>query len=95
MTEHLDMCDMEDKYGRRERMDSAITPVLSHLKYPVNLLIGYVAMGFRYESVEACEAYDTLGSWRTRIDQDKWDVTKYGPVTIGPGVYEVIVATRK
>lgn len=91
----LNILDLEDKYGRRERMDSCVSIVLSHFGLPIEILIGYVAMGFRYQSIEACEAYNTQETMRSKTDQNKWVVKQYGPVAIGPGVYEVLLITPK
>lgn len=91
----LNICDLEDKYGRRERMDSCISVVLSHYELPRDILTGWIAMGFRYQSVAACEAYNTQEIMKSKTDQNKWTVTQYGPVIIGPGVYEVLLITRK
>jgi hypothetical protein len=77
------------RFGQPERVDSAVPTVLGMLGQPTSLPPGFYAMGHRYPSVEAFEAYKTANLVRHKIGEH--GIRQLGPVTIGPGVYGVIL----
>lgn len=88
--------ELEAKYGKPERIDSAANAILMSLGLSAAVPDNSIVMVHRYQSSEAFEAYKAANPVQYEIARpNDWGVTYYGPAFIGTGVYGVIIITRK